>query len=292
MARSMTGFGKSLGEYRGQAISVELSAVNHRYLDCSLRMDNAWTALEPVLKGVVRNHLSRGKIYVSISRKRSGLRGRTLKFDPDLAAQYAEASRELARLLGGDGQMSVDALAGMNGVFFEEEPEEDLEDVERALTQVLEEALGHLDAMRAVEGAALVADLRARVGLLRGNLASVEERLPALNARYEERLRTRIRELQSEATVTEERIAIEVAMLAEKGDVTEEVVRLKTHFDHMEELLGLSEPIGRRLDFLSQELQREVNTLGVKTRDGDVARYVLDMKSELEKIREQIQNIE
>ncbi|MFO7975867.1 MAG: DUF1732 domain-containing protein, partial [Candidatus Hydrogenedentota bacterium] len=117
-------------------------------------------------------------------------------------------------------------------------------------------------------------------------------RLPELNAKHEERLRSRIQELASDVSITEERITIEVALLADKGDVTEETVRLKTHLAHMEELLESEEPVGRRLDFLSQEIQREVNTLGVKTRDCEVAKYVLDMKGELEKIREQVQNIE
>jgi uncharacterized protein (TIGR00255 family) len=157
---------------------------------------------------------------------------------------------------------------------------------------VLEQALHKLDGMRATEGKALEDDIRSRLAAMRATLSSIEVRLPELNAAYEVRLRTRINELNAEAGLTEERIAIEVALMAEKSDVTEEVVRFKTHLDHMEEILSSGDSIGRRLDFLTQEIQREVNTLGVKTRDANVAKEVLDLKAELEKIREQIQNIE
>ncbi|HOS04223.1 MAG TPA: DUF1732 domain-containing protein, partial [Candidatus Hydrogenedentes bacterium] len=188
--------------------------------------------------------------------------------------------------------LSLSVLAQMDGVFFQEEEDEDLETAKELVTAVVGEALKKLDAMRAQEGQALADDLRRRLSHMRTVLASIEERLPALNERYETRLRTRIEELKSDLSLTEERIAIEVALMAEKGDVTEEVVRLRTHLDHAEELLSSGEAVGRRLDFLAQEIQREVNTLGVKTRDADVAKEILGMKAELEKIREQVQNIE
>ncbi|MEA3365403.1 MAG: YicC/YloC family endoribonuclease, partial [Candidatus Hydrogenedentes bacterium] len=199
---------------------------------------------------------------------------------------------ELAAMMKIGGALSLDTLANMEGVIYQEEPRDDLEEVERVLTGALEQALKKLNTMRATEGAALAQDIRHRIRLMHESLAKVEARLPELNAKHEERLRARINELATDVSITEERIAIEVALLADKGDVTEETVRLKAHLAHMQELLESDEPVGRRLDFLSQEIQREVNTLGVKTRDCEVAKYVLDMKSELEKIREQVQNIE
>jgi uncharacterized protein (TIGR00255 family) len=186
----------------------------------------------------------------------------------------------------------LNVLVELEGVLYQEETDEDIEALEPSLVSVLEAALEKLDGMRLTEGKALEQDVRSRLVSMRATLSSIEARLPELNSAYETRLRTRIRDLNAEAGLTEERIAIEVALMAEKTDVTEEVVRFRTHLDHMEEILASKDSIGRRLDFLTQEIQREVNTLGVKTRDANVAKEVLDLKAETEKIREQIQNIE
>ncbi len=292
MSRSMTGFGKATGEFDGETLTVELSAVNGRYLDCNLRMPTAWAALEPVVKQTVRKHIARGKLNVTVSRRRNTSSNRSVHFDHGLAQQYLDASKELGAMLGTFETLSLNVLAQLEGVFYQEDADEDLNALEPVLIAVLEEALNKLDSMRTVEGKSLEDDVRRRIGVMRERLAVIEERLPELNEHYETRLRTRINELNVESDLTEERIAIEVALMAEKNDVTEEVVRFKTHLDHMVEILESKEPVGRRLDFLTQEIQREVNTLGVKTRDANVAKEVLDLKGELEKIREQIQNIE
>ncbi len=292
MTRSMTGFGKADGSFGGQFIVVEVAAVNHRYLDMSTRIPNGWAALEPEIKQFLRNAVSRGKLCVTISRKRAPGEGAKIRFDAETARQYVDASKELTSLLGGYENLSVNVLAQLEGVFIQEEPEEDLEAVKECLLGIIGEALARLDTMRANEGAALAVDIRERVQLIRNSLSAIEARLPDLNAQHEARLRARIQELAVDLSLTEERIAIEVALLAEKADVTEEVVRLKTHLEHLEELMGSAEPVGRRVDFLLQEIQREINTLGVKTRDCDVSKDVLTMKAELEKVREQVQNIE
>ena len=292
MIRSMTGFGKANAEIAGQQVTVEITSVNHRYLDISLRAPSTWASLEPDIKQFIRSRLARGKLCVSIGRKHAGAATHAIRFDPATAQQYVEASKELADMLGNGQTLSLDVLAQLEGVFVAEEPEEDIDRLRADLTDALGRALDGLDTMRTTEGNALAEDVRNRIALLRASLANVETRLPDLNERYQVRLHSRIEEFGSDLSLTEERIAIEVAMLAEKADVTEEVVRLKTHLEHMEELLVTQEPVGRRLDFLSQEIQREVNTLGVKTRDSDVTKDVLTMKAELEKIREQVQNIE
>ncbi len=292
MTRSMTGFGRAAGTLLGDEVTVEMSAVNHRYLDASLRMPLAWAAVEPVLKQHLRKYVSRGKLSVTISRKRGPGSPPSIRFDPDTARQYVDASRELAAMVGSNGAISVDVLAQLEGVLVHEDPVDDLESVQAGLEALLEDAAARLNAMRATEGEALERDIRARIALIRSSLVRIEDRLPELNGAYEQRLRSRIEELRTEVSLSEERIALEVALLAEKADVTEEVVRLKAHLEHFSGLLDEKEPVGRRLDFLLQELQREINTLGVKTRDSDVARHVLEMKSELEKIREQIQNVE
>jgi uncharacterized protein (TIGR00255 family) len=289
----MTGFGKAAADFDGETVAVEVSAVNHRYLDCSVRTPYGWNALEPVVKQVAKDHAGRGKLSIQIVRKRLASTAKTVRFDKDMARQYVEASKELGAILGDMRGMSVDTLASLEGVFSLEECEEDLEAAREMLVPVLKDAFERLDEMRKQEGAKMAEDLRMRVGLLRETAQTIEEQLPQLEEAHTKRLRERIAALSEDAAMTEERIAIEVAMLAEKADVTEELVRLKSHLDHASELLEIEEePVGRRLDFLSQEIQREVNTLGVKTRDAGVTRDVLTLKSELEKIREQIQNIE
>ena len=195
-------------------------------------------------------------------------------------------------MLGTDEALSLNTVTQFNGVFYYEDDAEDLEEAKNSLLAGLDEALGHLNTMRAAEGESLRKDLTERIHRIRQSLAAIEERLPELGALYEQRLRDRLRELTEESGMPEERIALEVAIMAERGDVTEEVVRLKTHLDLADELFDHDEPVGRKLNFLTQEIQREINTLGSKVRDSDVTRQVLDMKSELEKIREQVQNVE
>ena len=291
--RSMTGFGRADIEYNGDTISVELSSVNHRFLDCSVRMPSAWSPLDAVVKEAVREQLSRGKVNVSINRRRgTGTQSQSILFDADIARQYMVASKQLAEMLGSMESLSLNVLARLEGVFRQEEAEEDLEKVREMLSRILADALGKLNAMRTTEGAALTQELTYRITLMREALDTIEKRLPELNGVYEQRLRTRIEELKGDTALTEDRIAMEIAFMADKGDVTEEVVRLKTHFDHATDLFARNEPVGRELTFLAQELQREVNTLGSKIRDSEITKEVLRMKSELERLREQVQNIE
>ena len=292
MTRSMTGFGKAAGEFNGQTITVEVSAVNSRYLDCNLRLPPSWNGLDPVLKQTVRKKIQRGKLTVTVNRKRAMSAAKSVKFDAGIAQQYLDAAKELTGLIGSYETLPLSVLAQLDGVLYHEEADEDLSAMEQVLVPVVEEALAKLDEMRANEGKALAEEIRQRINLIREGTATIEARLPELNAMYEERLRTRINELRTETNITDERMAIEVALMAEKSDVTEEVVRLKAHLDHLEEILDSKEPSGRKLDFLTQEVHREVNTLGVKTRDANVAKDVLGLKSEVEKMREQIQNIE
>ena len=299
MTRSMTGFGRADGEFNGDTVSVELSSVNHRFLDCTVRLPFMWSALDPVVKDTVRKGISRGKVSVTVNRRRCpGSARQTVVFDAEVARQYIAASRDLVQMLGSMETLRLDVLAQLEGVFCHEEPEDDLEQAQAVVARVVAEAIERLDAMRVTEGKALEDELRHRVSLMREGLLTIEQRLPELNALYEQRLRARIEELTGDerradgVPPSEERIAMEIALMADKGDVTEEVVRLKTHFDHCLELLSRDEPVGRELTFLTQELQREVNTLGSKIHDGDVIKEVLGMKSELERIREQVQNIE
>jgi len=288
----MTGFGKASAELDGDLISVEICSVNHRFLDCTFRLPPCWTLLEPVLREVVKQQVERGKVSVYVGRKRGAQTSQTVRFDAETAREYIEASRQLAALMNTTQSISLDVVAQMEGVFYQDEREEDLDRVQAILEHTLGEALRQFNAMREAEGVSLAAELRIRVEAMRASIAEIEARLPELAERYADRLRARMRELNIEIGLPEDRLAVELALLADKADVTEEIVRLRSHLDQTMALFEAGGPIGRELNFLAQEIQREANTLGSKLRDGDVGREVLRVKCELEKLREQAQNLE
>ena len=296
MIRSMTGFGKASRQLNGATVTVEVSSVNHRFLDTNLRMPYEWAALDHDVRETLQQRISRGKLNVTINRKRGPGAGQAIKFDATTAEKYIEAAREMDRLLARHGYtpepLTLNTLSQLEGVFVKEDDQEEIKEIGTALLETVNEAVENLNLMRLGEGEVLAADIIHRIGLIRDALTTIELRLPAITQQYADRLRSRLHELNVDAAVTQERLAIELALLAEKGDVTEEIVRLKAHLDHTLELMADDEPAGRKLNFLVQEIQREINTLGAKTRDCDVAREVLHMKSELEKVREQIQNVE
>lgn len=292
MIRSMTGFGKASGTLHDQEVVVEISSVNHRYFDISLRLPTNWGALESEIKQVLREKISRGKINGTVSRKGLPLKGQSIQFDFETAKQYVDAAAKLADLLKTEETLSLNVLMRLEGVFVPVEPEEDVESIRGPLLQLVNRAADKLNNMRLLEGEKLCLDIRQRLNSIETTLLKIEQRLPEISAEYEKRLRTRIDELKGEASLTEDRIALEVALLAEKADPSEEIVRIKAHLSHMNSLLSDREPVGRRLDFLTQELQRETNTLGVKTRDSGMIQDILIIKAEVEKIREQVQNIE
>jgi len=288
----MTGFGRASGVYADEHFAIEIVSVNHRFLECAIRLPGPWAMLEPALKEHLKNRLSRGKVNISVRRERGPSGRPTIKCDLKVAEEYVAASRDLVGLMSSTERLGLDTLARLEGVFYQEEEEHDIEQVLAAVTAALDEALSNLEAMRVREGQALALDLRERISEMRAAVAEVEKEVPALSAQYEARLRERIGELAQDTGLTQDRLALEVALMADKTAVNEEIVRLKAHLDHTEQLLERPEPIGRELNFLSQEIQREVNTLGSKMRDIGVTREVLRMKSELEKLREQTQNIE
>jgi len=292
MIRSMTGFGRATGELRGETFAVEISAVNHRHLECAFRMPSSWAILEPSLRDEIKRAISRGKVNISVRRERGVFGQQTIHCDEDVARQYITAAQGLSSILGGAERLSLNTLVGLDGVFYTHEESEDIDAVKSSLSAVLAQAVEQLNAARTQEGAALALDLRERLARMREALAVIENRIPELNQIYLDRLRARIAELTVETGPSQERLALEVALMADKADVNEEVVRLKAHFEHVEEFLATADPVGRELNFLSQEIQREMNTLGSKLRDIGVTREVLRMKSELEKFREQAMNIE
>ncbi len=292
MTRSMTGFGRSAIELNGERVTIEVSSVNHRFLESSFRLPSVWAALEPFLRESVRLQAARGKLYINVRREHGPMGRMKVSFDAEVAERYIAACRELAHRMNSTESVSLNTLATLEGVFYQEEDEKDLEEVKEALIRGLNEALAQLNTARAAEGMALAQDIALRVTEMRDALDVIERMIPEIEKAYEERLRARVVELTQDITLREDRVAVEVALLADKNAIHEEVVRLKTHLDHVGELLASNEPVGRELNFLAQEIQREANTLGSKLRDVGVIREVLKIKSELEKLREQAQNVE
>ena len=292
MARSMTGFGRAITAYADEQITVEVSAVNHRFLESSFRLPPARASLEPPLRERVKQDISRGKINISVRREYGPMGRVQIRLDEDVAGHYVNASRRLAELLNTSEELSLDRLVTLEGVFIHEDAAQDIEAVQSMLENALGDALRAFNQARETEGAALLRDMAARLDAIEASVVRVEARFPEITEQYRLRMRDRVREISVDAAVKEERVALEVAMMADRMDVTEETVRLRAHLEHGRALFQSAEPVGRDLNFLVQEMGREINTMGSKLRDVDAAREVLLMKSELEKLREQIQNIE
>lgn len=292
MTRSMTGFGRSVTQIDGEQVTIEISSVNHRFLEFSFRLPPSWTPLETPLRELIKQKISRGKVNVSIRREYGPMGRVRVRLDEEVVRAYADASRRLADLLNSTESISLDRIATLEGVFARDEDGLDLESVQAQLSAGLEEALAAFNNARETEGASLARDMAARLELIDAAVGRVEARMPGIVQVYRARLWERMAEICAETGVKEERLAVEAAIMADRMDVTEEMVRLRTHLRQGLKLLEASEPVGRDYNFLLQEMQREINTMGSKMRDADGIREVLLMKSELEKLREQLQNIE
>lgn len=292
MAFSMTGFARHETEILGETTVIEIGSVNHRFLDATFRLPNQWSVLESTLRDIVKSLVSRGKITICVRCGRSLGVAPPVRLDVDRANTYIEAARKLMHLMRSTDSLSLDALISLDGVIIPIEEETDMGKVEEQLSAALKTALTQLNEARAKEGAVLLAAIDEHLRNLEGQLRKVEKRAPELLAIYEEKLRQRIADINSEIGVKEERLAMEVAMMADRMDVTEELVRFRAHIVHARDIIASEGPVGRDLNFLVQEMQREANTLGSKLRDVEVSRDTIEMKTEIEKIREQVQNLE
>jgi uncharacterized protein (TIGR00255 family) len=288
----MTGYGR--GEVRGgrQAITVEIKTVNHRYTETVVRVPKELSPLEERVRAMLSGRLSRGRIEVFVNRERLLPGSRTVRVDRDLAGSYHKALRDLAMELGaGDGVTVAELLHLPDVVTVTEEPE-NLEEIGTALEEATRQALAAVNVMRESEGLRLAADLTVRVEVIRGQLSFVQERVPLVVEAYRARLTQRVADMLGSVNVDENRLAAEVVIFAERSDVEEELVRMASHLDRFGEFLRSDGPVGRKMDFLLQEMNRETNTLGSKIGDVAIAQAVVEVKSEIEKIREQVQNIE
>ena len=295
MVKSMTGYGRGERAFDGGLqITVELRSVNNRYLDCAVKMPRAYIFAEDAMKGMIQRAVARGKVDVFVTIVRSGGDDLVVTVNEALAKSYAAALERL-RELGGSGakkRWSAADLARFPDVLTVEKREEDLDEMKERLLAVLELALKDFNAMRETEGRRLEADILGRADAIQRLLAEVEERSPQTVADYRARLEAKMREVLQNTQIDEARLLTEAAIFADKVAVDEETVRLHSHLGQLRELLSAGGAVGRKLDFLIQEFNREANTIGSKCSDMEVVRRVVDMKAEIEKIREQVQNLE
>ncbi|MBT1076002.1 YicC/YloC family endoribonuclease [Geobacter grbiciae] len=292
MIKSMTGYGKAVVETETGRTTVEIRSVNHRYGEVFVKMPRSFLAVENDVRKAVGDRLKRGKIEVFVQREEvAGGQQRPL-VNVALARAYREAFDHLRTELGIYDPVTLPLILSQKDVLAAQEESSDEDALRAELLQGVRGAVEAMETMRMREGEALLADLRDRRQTLAMLIDRVAERAPAVVADYAQKLRERLAQLLADTTLDEARLAQEVALLADRCDVTEELVRFRSHLIQFDETLALAEPVGRKLDFLMQELNREVNTIGSKANDAAMAAIVVELKAELEKIREQVQNIE
>lgn len=292
MIKSMTGYGRNKIETPEREIAVEIKSVNHRYLDLNLKTPRLYAFLEEPIKKAATVAIARGKVdlYVSVVQKD----GQDVKVTPNLAlaGQYLEALRALQQAFSLPEQVSAVRLAQMPDVLSVSKEEPDAEAVKAQALEATAAALEEYNAMRQREGQRLCQDILHRAELLAQMTDQVERRSPESVEEYRQKIQVRMQEILGDTQIAEQRILAEAALFADKVSVTEEVVRLRSHLAQVRDLVQGEQPAGRKLDFLVQEMNREVNTIGSKANDYELAQIVVEMKAEIEKIREQIQNLE
>lgn len=288
----MTGYGRAEETFQGCKITVELRSVNNRYLDCSVRIPRLYLFAEDGVKTRVQRTISRGKVDVFVTMDNGGGEQVQVKVNQPVADSYYAALTQLAQRYELAGDISVSLLSRFPEVLLAEQAEEDTEAMAANIYAVLDRALADFDQMRTREGERMKADILTRADTIQEKVALVEERSPQTVADYRAKLEARMNEVLANTQIDPARILTEAAIFADKIAVAEETVRLRSHIAQLRDMLDKGGAVGRKLDFLIQEFNREANTIGSKCSDIDIARQVVDIKAEIEKIREQIQNIE
>ena len=292
MIKSMTGYGRAREMLNKRDITVEVRSVNNRYLDCTVKMPRMYSFAEDAVKQHVQKAISRGKVDVFITVDASAADVAKVTVNRELAAQYASALNELAEVCGTESHVTPEQLSRFPDVLTVTKADEDLETVSADLCAVLDEALAAYNTMRAVEGAKLAEDIAGRLSNIENYTSQVEERSPQTVAEYRAKLTARMQEVLQSTTIDEQRILTEAAIYADKVAVDEETVRLRSHVAQLRTMIASDEPMGRKMDFLIQEVNRESNTIGSKCNDVSIAQVVVGLKAEVEKMREQVQNVE
>lgn len=292
MIKSMTGYGRSQQIIDGREIVVEIRSVNHRYFEFSARVPRAYGYLEEKLKSFLQGSISRGKVEVGVTIFNVEGKDALIEVNKSIAQGYVSALQKANEELGLKDDITLSKLMRLPDIFNVVKAEEDEEAVWNSVKIAASEALENFVTMRRTEGIKMTEDISSRLGYIESLVESVEKRSPEITRLYRERLYNKIKDILGDRNIDEQRILTEAAVFSEKTAVDEETVRLRSHIHQFRTLLESEEPVGRKLDFLIQEFNRESNTIGSKAQDIEVTRTVVELKSEIEKIREQIQNIE
>ena len=292
MVKSMTGYGRHESVLHGRTLVIEVKSVNNRYLDCNVRLPRVYICAEDGVQRRVKEVISRGKVDVYVNMENNTEEAVSVTLNQPVAAGYMEALRKMAETFGLAPAVSIDLLSKFPDVFKVDKVPENLEELTADIHAVAEEALRDFDAMRCREGEKLEADLLGRLDTLEDFTYQVEQRSPQTVADYRARLTAKLQEVLADRQLDESRVLTEAAIFADKVAVDEETVRLHSHIAQFRDMLAGGSPIGRKLDFLIQEMNRETNTIGSKCNNLEISTIVVNMKAEIEKIREQVQNIE
>ena len=294
MIKSMTGFGRCEDEINGREITVEVKSVNHRYFEFSCRTPRGYGFLDDKLKSYVNSRVSRGKIDMFVTIGANDEAPSEVTVNHQLVSGYINAMKEISDTYGVENDVTVVSLSRFPDVFTVHKPAEDEEQITSDVLSVAKTALDSFIAMREAEGEKMKTDILSRANTILSIVGEIEERSPQTVAEYEVRLLERIKQTLEdyEVEIDEQRVLTEVAVFSDKVAVAEETVRLRSHFEQLNKFLEYDEPVGRKIDFIIQEMNREANTIGSKVQDAVLAHKVVDIKSEIEKIREQVQNIE
>ena len=291
--KSMTGYGRGECSRHGVKITVELNSVNRKQSDITINLPRELIELEPRIRDLINTRVARGRLNVAVGYHPGSDRPRSqVQVDMVVAKAYLQATRKLHRELGIDGSITLDSILRAPGVVSVIEAEADARSLGPLVETALKRALDQLVKMREREGKHLAADLGKRLALIRNGVAKISIEAPNVAKRYQQQLHTRIKNSGVELPLDDERLLKEVVIFADRADITEELTRLASHLDQFAGCLASAEPVGRTLDFLSQEMGREINTIGSKANDIAITQTVVTLKAELEKIREQVQNIE
>lgn len=290
--QSMTGYGRSEVRHAHLALTIEARSVNHRYLDVNVRVPRLYTPLEARIKQRVGTYFTRGRIDVTLTQQDQREARRAVALDETLAQQYFEALQQLQKVLRLPGTIDLNMMVGLRDLWNVGEASTDVEGDWEIMAQGVDEALQALQQMRRQEGEVLSRDCHLRLQMMAQELQTIRQRVPEVVVEYRERLEQRVKDLFAQFELDPSRVAQEAILFAERADITEELTRLDAHLHASARLLSSSEAVGRKMDFLVQEMNREVNTIGSKSNDTAIAHSVVELKSELERLREQIQNIE
>lgn len=291
MLKSMTGFGRAEKTVEGYTVKVNLKSVNHRYMDIAVKVPKYYTFMEDKIRQAAPKYISRGKVELFVSLERTEGSDKTVVLDQAVAANYISALKSLKKL-GLKDDVKISTIAQYHDIFKLESNEADEEFISNLILEVFSEAAEDFVNMRINEGKNMEQDILSHLDTLAENLALVEERYPKIVEEYRNRLMSKISEVLADKNVDETRIVTEAAIFADKTDIGEETVRLRSHIKEFKKAIVTDLPIGKKLDFMIQEMNRETNTMGSKANDVEISKIIVNMKSEIEKIREQIQNIE